>query len=632
MITEVRSVLQAGGKRVGSAACWLAPPLLCLALYWYGLKTWFLHDDFAWLHLRFEVHSWADLWYALFAPAAHGTFRPLSERAFFLVFGTLFGVNPLPFRICVFLTQFANLALVSSIARRLSGSRVAGFWAPLFWVANSNLGMVMAWTSAYMQVLCGFFLLLSFHFLLRYLETGRRRYYLVQWIPFLAGFLAMETNAVYPALAAVYALLCARKHFRSTLPLFIPSIVFVVLDLIFAPKQTSGTYAMHFDWAIPGTFLTYWRWSLEPRNLHVLTGFPEWVGPAGVWLFSIALAGVTVWAARRKQWLPLAFLTWFAILLLPVLPLRDHISPYYLTLPTIGLAMLSGCALASAWRGASGWRVAGALVAAAYFAISLPGARQNVRWWYERSRKVESMVRGVVRARELHPGKAILLTGVTEELFGGGILDSAFSAVGVSQVYLAPELESALHQGPETGNLSQYFLPPELVAVALEQGQLVVYRAGGPRLRNVTGAYKALVKLPPESSAPRRVEVASPLTAHLLGRTWYPIEGGFRWMPKTATVRLGGPRSAGERLYVSGYCAASLLAAGPLEMLVSVEGERYPAVRISKGDRAFEFDFSLPSKLIGRDSVEVEIQVSRTFIPPGEGRELGLAFRGFEIR
>ena len=41
-------------------------------------------------------------------------------------------------------------------------------------------------------------------FLLRYVESGNPRYNLCQWIAFLLGFGALETNIVYPALAAAY--------------------------------------------------------------------------------------------------------------------------------------------------------------------------------------------------------------------------------------------------------------------------------------------------------------------------------------------------------------------------------------------------------------------------------------------
>src|SRR5205085_12116299 len=143
-------------------------------------------------------------------------------------FYALFGLDALPFRICVFVTQIANLTLIRAVAQRVTGSPAAGFWAVMLWIANTALIPVMTWSSVYNQALCGFFLLLAFWFLLRYIETGDRRFNWAQWIIFLLGFGALEINVMYPALAASYTLLCARKYFRRTLPLFVPSAVFTL--------------------------------------------------------------------------------------------------------------------------------------------------------------------------------------------------------------------------------------------------------------------------------------------------------------------------------------------------------------------------------------------------------------------
>jgi hypothetical protein len=609
----------------------VTPPALCLALYWYGLNTWFRDDDFLWLRLRFQVHNWGGLWQALFTPTAHGTFRPLSERAYFLVFSSLFPMEALPFRAWAFLTQFASLALLASITLRLTGSRLVGFLAPVFWTANSNLATALTWSSAYMQLLCGFFLLLAFHFLLRHIETGRWRYYWLQWGAFLAGFLAMETILVYPALAASYTLVCARRHFRRTLPLFAASLAFVVFHMRVAPKQAAGPYALHFDGALAGTLTTYWRWAWEPYNLAALTGYPGWAAPAGTALFSLALLGFTLWAVRRKHWLPLVFLAWFVILLAPVLPLRDHRSPYYLTLPAMALGMFAACAVAAAWRAGPVMKWVAAFGAACYLLISAPGAWCAAQWNYERSEAARRLVLGVARARQLHPREAILLTGVSDRLFWTAVWDGGFAAAGVSEVYLDERSQPNIAPRPGRADLASFFLPAEVAAQALSKGQLVVYDAAGPRLRNITRLYGETLGIPP-GRAPRRVDLGNPLTGYLLGPTWYPHEGSHVWMPRRATVRVGGPRSPSERLFVSGYCPAFLLGPGPLEMTVSADGEVLGKAAVTQGDAHFRFDFGLPSRLAGRPEIEIEIRVNRTHSSPPEGRELGLVFGVFEVR
>src|SRR5579863_5983500 len=114
-----------------------APIALFLVLYWPGLTIYFYQDDFAWLNVRHEVHSWRHLPAALFVPKAHGNLRPWSETGFFLLLGKLFGANPLPFRIVVFATACADLLLLGAVVRRLTSNAAVAFWTEVLWIANS---------------------------------------------------------------------------------------------------------------------------------------------------------------------------------------------------------------------------------------------------------------------------------------------------------------------------------------------------------------------------------------------------------------------------------------------------------------------------------------------------------------
>src|SRR5271168_3216098 len=135
--------------------------LFCVAWHFTALRSWFSNDDFAWLSLPLLVNSWRDLPHVLFAPMAQGTIRVFSERLFFLTLASAFDLNVVPFKIVVFLTQFANLALIMWITRRLIGAApptpspapqpaaLAGFLAPVLWSAGVALAEPLAWSSAY---------------------------------------------------------------------------------------------------------------------------------------------------------------------------------------------------------------------------------------------------------------------------------------------------------------------------------------------------------------------------------------------------------------------------------------------------------------------------------------------------
>lgn len=601
--------------------------MVCLVLYWPGLMAWFQQDDFVWLNLPNQAQGPSGLLRMLFQPTAQGTWRPLSERAFFLAFGALFGSDALPYRVWVFLTMFANLALLESITARLTRSRAAGFWAAIFWVTNSKLATVMSWTCEYILVACGFFLLLALHLFLRYMETGERRYYAWTWAVFLTGFLAMETNVVFPVLVASYALLCARQYFRRTLPFFAASAIYGVLHLVLAPNQGTVPYAMHFDRAIPATFVTYWRWAFEP-----VSWFPFGRAFSAVLMAActVALIGFAIHQARQKRWLPLVLFAWFAITLGPVIPLRDHVTDYYLTLPVMCLAMLGGYALAKAWRAGIPWKAVGTTLAVAFLAQQVPVGRHVAKWFRARSARQEALVMGVARAHELHPGKAILLEGLDDDLFWGAFAQRPFLFLQIPDVFLAPGSETLIAPHPELDDVSKFVLPADETRRALDRGEVVVYRVGAGPLRNITHQY--VVPAGATASGPLRVDVGDPLAADHLGPTWYPLESGFRWMPRTAGVRMPGPRSASQKLYVTGICPAAQLKAGPLEMTLTVDGLRLAPVEFTKGNVETTFAFALPAETTGKSEIDITVEVSRTVHVGADRRNLGVAFGRFEVK
>jgi hypothetical protein len=124
-----------------------------------------------------------------------------------------------------------------------------------------------------------------------------------------------------------------------------------------------------------------------------------------------------------------------------------------------------------------------------------------------------------------------------------------------------------------------------------------------------------------------RVSVSDSLTAYLLGPGWYALDIDHRWMGKRATLRMGAPAEPERRLFVTGYSAEAL---GPAEMKVSVDGIALPAAAVRPGP--FAVTFGLPDSVVGKPEMQVAVEVSKTFRPPGDPRDLGLSFGVFEVR
>src|ERR1700682_1194333 len=396
--------------RARNIGYWVTPPLLGLLLYWPSLSSWFQNDDLNWLNLRNLVHNWRDFWWALFTPFGQGTIRPLSERVFYMSFYSMFGTNPLPYRCLAFITYAATLVLLASVCRRLTGSRAAGCWAAIFWTVNCAMAAALSWTAIYYELLCAFFLLLAFRFLLRYEETGERRYYIAQCVAFVAGFLGLALNGVYPALAAVYALCWARRLLLKALALFAVSAIYAAVHIAMAPLPSGGPYKMNWDASVFATLWTYWTWAVGPDRLVLLDIQPAWWSVALEVILMTGLLGFLAWMLWRRRWVAAFFPAWFLIVLAPVLPLRGHISEYYLTIPLIGLAMWGGWALASGWRAGWAGRIAAVIFVVVYLCVAVPIGRVQALELHESGEQTRHVVLAVAALSRGRTDKIVLLT------------------------------------------------------------------------------------------------------------------------------------------------------------------------------------------------------------------------------
>ncbi len=620
--------MKSSGSLYRQAAWYGLPILFCLTLHQLALKTWFFQDDFAWLALRLDISSPGDLWNALFSPKAQGTIRTLSERLYFLVFSSLFGLNIVPFKVWTMLTQFANIVLLMQIARRLTGSAAAAFLAAILWIANAGLALALSWSSAYNEIAFAFVFLLAFRLFLLYIDTGRRKFWTLQWIVFLLGFLVLELNVTYPALAAGYALCCARRYFRQTLYLFIPSILFIAAHFSFIPPSNDPHYQMHFGSSLTMLW-TYWSYALGGLRDSQADWRPLWLGFSAAIIASLALAAFVARKLRHRDWLPLFLLGWFVAVISPVLPLRDHFTEYYVLVPGFGLAILGGWALASV-RGVAA--VGAAVLAALYFTVSIADLHMTEKFFYNRARRAKYLVLGLEALPKTEAGKTILIDGVDNDLFWSAISDDPFRLVGIEHAFLTPGSETRIDSAPGAGIISRFTITFDDVVARLREHLLLVVRPEGRRLLDVTQPYIATVSAKYVASHPDFVNVADPIFETSLGPTWYLPEKDYRWMPRTATLKIAAPRHAGESLAITGYCPASVLADGPLAVSFRADGSPLGTATLRNPDRPFELSFPVPSKLVGSSMMEVEIEVSRTTRITGDQRPLGLVFGTFTMK
>jgi hypothetical protein len=448
-------------------AWYFLAPVIGLLLYWRVPLLWFQNDDFAWLSLDRDVRE-NGLLHALFTPFAQGTVRVLGDRLFFLACSGLFRLHALPYRLIELATWVLALTLIVLIGERLIGSRAAALAAAVVWAANVNAVEAVAWASAYDQLLCAVCVLAAFYSRLR----GWRA---AEWIFYLAGFGALEIMVMYPFLAVLYALCAHRKQLRaaSLWLLFAPAVAFTAMHFLWIPKATTGIYALSLDSRLPSTFASYLAWTFEPglsalRSHAQQLRIPELILGA---VLGLALGWFAIRQLVLRQWMAAFFCGWFVALLAPVLLLPNHLTPYYLTLPSIGVAWLAGWAIARGWSQGGYARLAAIGFAAAYFVGNGAGIQTQTRWFETRSQRIHRVVEGVAETVASHPGAAIALEGVDDELYQTGIDSHPFLLVGAERVWRVP------------GDIS----PDDLRAAAAKGHTRVLEIAPDGATRDITG-------------------------------------------------------------------------------------------------------------------------------------------------
>jgi hypothetical protein len=461
------------------------PIALCFAIYWPGLTAWFQLDDFWWMSRLGAIHR-DGFWQALTEAPGHGTYRPVSETVFFMIFEALFGWRALPFRIFVFATQSLNLILVGALAKRMWNARLASLIAPLVWVAHTSLAGPLSWTSSYNQILGSTFLLAELLLFARWIETGKRSTMVWQWVLFLVGFGVIETNLVHPLHALAWVLCVApserrRELARRTIPLFAASVIFTIAHLALVPRRPpytlSGTVGemLHSAWG-------YWMWTVMPmQRLYENTRAVHHV------IAALALAAAllfTAWRARTGDRRPLVAWIFYLAALAPYLPMVAQRMPAYLTIPSIGIGLLVAGAVVTLRER----RVAMASVAlaiGAYLFFMIPCGYRDTRDAALRTHAVERVIGGILDLRRVRK-TPILVDDVSDTVYNFGFGMSPFLCLHIHDVYLTPQAISALRPEPWAAKPSEMAANPDDLQRWHDAGTLLVLSAREDRLTDVT--------------------------------------------------------------------------------------------------------------------------------------------------
>jgi hypothetical protein len=334
----------------------------------------FFQADTVWL-LDHRVTSARDLLLEFTKLQASNRFRPLSHPLLPSILYPIFGLSPLPHRIPIYALFFADTIAVYALVVAISRNRLAAAIATFFF----SIHTVNAYTTYDVgftpELLYTLFYIVAVLGYLRYLETGSRGGYLTSIACFVGSLFSKEAAVTLPLILVSLHFLNATpseawrerlvRSVRSTLPhtaILAAYMLLVVgwLNTIGTPltqlfrtpeRPEAGAYQLVFDetifknadlaltWVfnIPRGWIGQWR-NLSPTAMAYLKGFR---------LIVLALSALLLF--RRERKIVLFGIGWFFVTLFPVLPLLNHLMPYYLFLPVIGLSLVIGFAFSSAY-------------------------------------------------------------------------------------------------------------------------------------------------------------------------------------------------------------------------------------------------------------------------------------------
>jgi hypothetical protein len=271
--------------------------------------------------------------------------------------------------------------------------------------------------------------------------------------------------------------------------MFVISAVYTLWHVSIAPLQPSGPYRLYWDTGVFSTLWTYWKWALGPNRLIFLGIYPSTFRSLLALLLMAGLFGFLAWKMCRREWLTAFFAAWFAIVMAPLLPLRDHMDASYLTVPLIGLAMWGAWGVVCGWRAGRLGKIAAVSLLTIYLCVSVPVARVAAVASYDRTQRIRSLVLGVVEQTQGQKDKLVLLKGVDPEMFWLAVVARPFPLFGLSNVYVLPEDGPRIAPPERLKDYQSLFADKEQAREALCKGEAIVLDVSGGSVRDVTSGF-----------------------------------------------------------------------------------------------------------------------------------------------
>ncbi len=297
----------------------------------------------------------------IFTETVNNTYHPLTSLSF-AIEHHFFGFKPFIFHLDNVLLHLAVVALVYLFCGQCGLSPAAATLATLIFGIHPIHVEAVAWVTARKDVLYAFFYLLALNSYLRYVDTGKKRFYVLTILLGLTSMLAKAMALSLPLILFLCDWLKKRKFSARSIAEKIPFFIYIVP--LAAITYKTHSFVSSADAHIARAVLIYlWTFTfyilkfIWPHPLIPLYVLPDPVNLAQpAYLGAVACVALMVilffvsWKSQIRRWLMFAYSYYFLSIFF-LLRTNTYfelnwivVADRYAYLPVLGFCMLAGYA------------------------------------------------------------------------------------------------------------------------------------------------------------------------------------------------------------------------------------------------------------------------------------------------
>lgn len=332
--------------------------ILGFTIYLNSLGGAFIWDDFRLVKGNIYIKNWPGLTQVFTKNICAGIgasssfYRPL-QIATYTVDYSLWKLDARGYHLANILLHLLAALTLYWFINILFNHRILALFSSLLFISHPVHAEVVSYISGRADSLVTIFILISFIFYLKFLQTKRIAAWIMMMLSFIFALLSRENALIFPVLLILYHYTFKKKlEIKQLLPLLGIAGLYIALRLIFMNTVLYDTPAeTTFIQRLPGflaALTNYVRILFLPLNLHMEYGNISFsfLSPEVILGFCIILfLLICVLRSRNSNYLVFFSISWFVIALLPVsnlYPINSYMAEHWLYLPSIGFFIILG--------------------------------------------------------------------------------------------------------------------------------------------------------------------------------------------------------------------------------------------------------------------------------------------------